>query len=67
MFTMTLAIIAAIADAALAHRHSVERRLLGLPVRGRVGQRIDAELAKRGITPGAFLPSTEPPAISRAV
>lgn len=39
-----------IADAALAHVRSVERRMLGLPVRGRVADRIDAELAKRGLT-----------------
>lgn len=51
----TSAIIIAVAEAALAHRHSVERRMLGLPVRGRVGQRIDAELAKRGITPGSLM------------
>ena len=48
-----LDIIRAIAEAALAHPQTVERRMLGLPVRGRVGARIDAELTKRGITPGA--------------
>lgn len=37
-----------IARAAVAHRHTVERRLLQLPVRGSVGPRIDAELVRRG-------------------
>ena len=41
-----------IARAAVAHEHSVTRRLLGLPVRGSVCARIDAELARRGyVTP----------------
>lgn len=38
-----------IADEAIAHRRTVERRLLRLPVRGRVAERIDAVLARRGI------------------
>jgi hypothetical protein len=37
-----------IARAAVAHRHTVERRLLRLPVRGAVGPRVDAELTRRG-------------------
>ncbi|MCL2776370.1 MAG: hypothetical protein FWD73_00085 [Polyangiaceae bacterium] len=45
-------IIASVAEAALAHRQTVERRMLGLPVRGRVGRRIDLELTRRGIVPG---------------
>jgi hypothetical protein len=49
-------IIISIADAADVHRHSVERRLLGLPVRGRAGRRIDAELARRGIAPPSAPP-----------
>ncbi len=40
--------IETIARAAVAHRRSVERRLLRLPVRGSVSDRIDAELARRG-------------------
>lgn len=39
----------AIAKEASAHPHSVVRRLAGLPVRGLAGQRIDCELAKRGL------------------
>jgi hypothetical protein len=57
-------IITEIANAAHAHRHSVEKRLAGLPVRGRVAGRIDAELARRGIVPAApslpKSPSTPP-------
>lgn len=45
----TLAEIREIADEALAHERSVERRILGLRVRGRVGERIDAVLIRRGI------------------
>ena len=41
-----------IARAAIAHRRTVERRLLGIPVRGSVGPRIDAELAARGYADG---------------
>ncbi len=37
-----------IAAEAIAHRHSVTRRIVGLPVRGAVGARIDAALARRG-------------------
>ena len=37
-----------IARAAVAHRHTVERRLLRLPVRGAVAERVDAELRRRG-------------------
>lgn len=40
--------IQAIALAAVAHCRSVERRLLRLPVRGAVSDRIDAELVRRG-------------------
>lgn len=51
MFKSMTNIITVIADAALAHPRSVERRMLGLPVRGKVSARIDVELSKRGITP----------------
>ena len=62
LFDMTLDIIEAVAEEALAHKQTVERRMLGLRVRGRVGQRIDAALAKRGIKPGAVVPNAaEPP------
>lgn len=44
-----------IAEKSFAHVHSVEKRLLGRPVRGSVGKRIDAELARRGIRPGIAL------------
>ena len=43
--------IDAVAAAALAHRNTVVRRVLGLPVRGKVSARIDVELSKRGIVP----------------
>jgi len=38
-----------IAEETASHRRTVERRLLGLPVRGRVATRVDAVLAKRGL------------------
>lgn len=41
--------IGAIAEETASHRRTVERRLLGLPVRGRVASRVDAVLAKRGL------------------
>ncbi len=59
--TDLLQIIATVADKAMCHRQSVERRLLGLPIRGRVGQRIDAELARHGFTPGAPVTSASKP------
>ena len=37
-----------IADEAIAHVRTVERRLLGIHVRGRVGERVDEALARRG-------------------
>ena len=37
-----------IAEEAIAHVRTVERRLLGLHVRGRVGERVDAALVRRG-------------------
>lgn len=41
--------ISEIADESHSHPRSVERRLLRLPVRGRVEQRIDAALQRRGL------------------
>jgi hypothetical protein len=43
-------IIAQIADEALADRRSVVRRLARLPVRGRVASRIDAAIARHGLS-----------------
>ena len=36
-----------------AHERSVYRRLLGLPVRGRVAGRVDAELQELGLLPSS--------------
>jgi hypothetical protein len=47
--TLTDETIDSIADETASHRRTVERRLLGLPVRGRVASRVDAVLAKRGL------------------
>lgn len=41
--------IEAIAAEAHAHARSVERRLLGLKIRGRVAARVDAAIARRGL------------------
>jgi len=41
--------IADIAAEAHAHVRTVERRLLGLKVKGRVAQRVDVAIARRGI------------------
>jgi hypothetical protein len=49
MPTLTDETIETIAEEAASHRRTVERRLLGLHVRGRVATRIDAVLAKRGL------------------
>lgn len=46
-----------VVESASAHERSVYRRLLGLPVRGRAGDRVDRELARRGIR----LPESEAP------
>lgn len=43
------ATIAAVAAEAVVHVLSVQRRMLGLRVRGKAGERIDAVLAKRGL------------------
>ena len=40
-----------VAAAAIADPRTVQRRLLGLPVRGRVADRVDSELARRGYAP----------------
>jgi hypothetical protein len=47
--TITDELIADIAKEADSHRQSVLRRLLGLPVKGRSGRRIDRVLAARGL------------------
>lgn len=52
--TITAALINEIAIEAVATPHSVKQRLLGLEVRGRVGQRVDAALASHGLRPGAL-------------
>lgn len=51
----------AIADAARAHERSILRRVVGLPVRGRVAEVIDRELTARGIASAAAdaLPSDD--------
>jgi hypothetical protein len=41
-------LVTQLADAAGAHRCSVMRRLLGLPVKGRAGARVDAAIRSRG-------------------
>lgn len=41
--------ISAVTEAARAHERSVLRRVLGLPVRGRVAADIDRELVARGL------------------
>lgn len=47
--TPTPAEIAEIARAAIAHPYTVVRRMMRLPVRGHVAERIDAELTRRGL------------------
>ncbi|HWL85635.1 MAG TPA: hypothetical protein VNO21_07525 [Polyangiaceae bacterium] len=42
-------IIKSVADEADVHERSVERRLLGLRVKGRVAKRVDAVLERRGL------------------
>jgi len=51
-----------IAKAAVVDPLSVQRRLFGIHVRGGAGARCDAELARRGITPGAVTVNVNPPA-----
>jgi len=64
---LTLAEIEEIARASVAHSRSVERRILRLPVRGHVSERIDAELRRRGIVddPVDARSSTPDPECSR--
>lgn len=54
----TQQLIEIVANAAAAHPLTVRKRMLGLPVRGKVGERIDAELAKHGVKPVLVLAST---------
>jgi len=51
-----------IAKCAVVDPLSVQRRLFGIHVRGGAGARCDAELARRGITPGAVVVNIDPPA-----
>jgi hypothetical protein len=56
--TSVAALITSVADATLTDRRSVERALLGLPVRGKAGQRIATEFARRGVRPVALAAPT---------
>lgn len=59
---VTRSVVQEIADLTLSHVRTVERRLLGLPVRGRVRDRIDTELARRGLLPTSVaLRDSQPP------
>ena len=46
---ITDATIEDIAAEALSHTRTVERRLLRLPVKGKVAERVDAALVRRGL------------------
>jgi hypothetical protein len=46
-------LVDSIAEEADVDARSVVRRLAGLPVRGRIGRRIDLVLCKRGLARGA--------------
>lgn len=46
---ITDALIIALADEAESHRRTVERRLLGLPVKGRPSRRVDVVLERHGL------------------
>lgn len=46
---ITDALIVSLADEAESHRRTVERRLLRLPVKGRVSRRVDLVLERHGL------------------
>jgi hypothetical protein len=46
---ITDSLIMALADEAESHRRTVERRLLRLPVKGRVSRRVDLVLERHGL------------------
>lgn len=63
MHRVTEELLSDITTTAGAAEISVMRRLLGLPVRGQAGERIDRELAKRGLLPSnGPVPAPEPAA-----